>query len=113
MKSAYAARAAEGVGPYDRDALHPSFPSGGEGSGQLRCGFAGMRSRPGSIRRDVEDAVPYDRDALHPVGRDAHIAPGHGTDPENGRRGRRPLRGRGADSPGMGIDGMIVLPGAS
>ena len=63
--------------------------------------------------RAAEGVVPYDRDALHLVGRDAHIAPGHGTDPEKGRRGRRPLRGRGADSPGMGSDGMIVLPGAS
>ena len=42
--------------------------------------------------RAAEDAVPYDRDALHPVGRDAHIAPGHGTDPEKGSRGRRPLQ---------------------
>ena len=40
------------------------LPPAGEGSGQLRRGFAGMRSRPGSIRRDVEDAVPYDWEPL-------------------------------------------------
>ena len=71
-----------------------------------------------------------DWDAPHPVGRDAHIAPGSGRRPAEGRRERRPLRwvrcgfaearhvglvraaraddirpyvGRGADSPGVGI----------
>ena len=38
MKMAYAARAAEGVGPYDRDALPPAFPLGGKVAEQREVG---------------------------------------------------------------------------
>ena len=60
------------------------------GAVRIRPGIAESSGRPARV---VGDADPYDGDSPHPVGRDAHIAPGSGRHPAEGRRGRRPLRG--------------------